>query len=331
VIVLLPVRRLAWYAPAAWCCACVRPLIARRVGRRLWLVDAFAAALGSSAVLVACSCGLAEADAQRRRLRRELEAQPCRRPAAASSNRTGASDRHSATPEGSPATHASIWRRCSSRRRRSAAISTNFFLVDHRHLFIAVGDVTGKGVPRACSWRSARHSTKARAARRSSIRPRSPRPPTANLARQSEMLFITFFAGLLDLETGLLHSAMPVTTTLPALPGEAPRQIERHAAARPRSSRIRYTANSYQLTTRRAFVPVTDGVTEAMDKSGALLGHAPVLASWRHCRKNTAPQMRLAAFARTPSVVRRRADPSDDLTARRCAGTARVSDHGAMI
>jgi len=126
-IVLLPVRRLAWYAPAGLVLPLAFAAYRSARGRATVLVDALLPALGSSAVLVALlGGGLAEADAQRRRLRRELEAQRLSAARlAASSKPHGASRSAFCTPRSArrrPTLRSGG--RCSSRRRRSAAIST---------------------------------------------------------------------------------------------------------------------------------------------------------------------------------------------------------------
>jgi len=142
----------------------------------------------------------------------------------------------------------------------------------------------------------------------------------------SEMLFITFFAGLLDLETGLLHFCNAGhDPPYAALPGEAPRQIDRQrrpAALRHRG--ISLTRPFISAATRRAFVPGHDGVTEAWTNRARCSAMRRCWRAWRHCRKISAPQMR-CGIARHRRVVRRAGRSVDDLTA------LTVRWHGARV
>jgi len=317
----LPGRRLVWYAPAAIALPIAFGGLALAGWMmRLWLIDAVLPSLGAGAVLVALiGGGLAEADAQRRRLRRELEAQ--RLAAARVAGELEAARRiqmgilprpEALAPDARFDLDAVL-----EPAREIGGDLYDFFLVDPGHLFVAVGDVTGKGVPASLFMALGKSLYKSCALR-------GTRDPAAIMAVANreisrdnpEMLFITLFAGILELDTGRLDYCNaghepPVTV----LPGEAPRLIETSGGP-PLCviDEFPYEGGSCQLRPGELLCLVTDGVTEAMDRSGALLGHAPV----RDCLATLAPgadaRAALAAVRATVARFVDGAEPSDDLT-----------------
>jgi serine phosphatase RsbU (regulator of sigma subunit) len=131
-----------------------------------------------------------------------------------------------------------------------------------------------------------------------------------------EMLFITLFAGLLDLDTGrLVFCNAGHEPPCAVLPGEAPRLVE--GSSGPPLCTVdgfEYAAQETQLRPGELVFLVTDGVTEAMNPAGALLGREPVLECLAALPVASAAVPALAALRATVARFVADAEPSDDLT-----------------
>ena len=120
---------------------------------------------------------------------------------------------------------ASRWGCCRIRRRRSATIARygvaallepartvggdfyDCFMVDERRLFFVVADVSGKGLPAALFMAAVKSHLKSAALRGGSVGEMLSRAQ-AEIGRENpEQLFVTAFAGLLDLLRGELEYA----------------------------------------------------------------------------------------------------------------------------
>jgi len=319
---LLPGRRLRWYAPAGL----VPPLLfgGLAVGAwtaRFWLLDAVLPSLGSFAVLVALlGGGLAEADAQRRRLRRALEAQ--RLKAARLEGEVEAARRIQMgslpLPSGLAADPRFELDVVLEPAKEVGGDLYDFFMVDDRHLFLAVGDVTGKGVPASLFMALGKALYKSCVLRGDSDPAAITRTANLEISRDnSEMLFITLFGGLLDLDTGrLVYCNAGHEPPFAVLPGEAPRLID-GSGGPPLCvvDEFDYAAHDYQLRPGELLCLVTDGVTEAMNPAGALLGHDPVLTCLAELPRGAGAAAALASLRDAVARFVGAADPSDDLTA----------------
>jgi adenylate cyclase len=318
----LPGRRLGWYLPAGLASPVLFGGLA--VGAwtaRFWLIDAVLPSLGTVAVLVALlGGGLAEADAQRRRLRRALEAQ--RLKAARLEGEVAAARRIQMGSLPQPAGLAADARFeldvVLEPAKEVGGDLYDFFMVDRRHLFLAVGDVTGKGVPASLFMAVGKALYKSCVLRGDRDPASITRTANREISRDnSEMLFITLFAGLLDLDSGrLVFCNAGHEPPFTVLPGEPPRLLE-GSGGPPLCTvdEFDYAAHDYQLRPGELLCLVTDGVTEATSPEGALLGRAPVLAGLAALPRDAGAPAALAALR---DAVRRfvaDAEPSDDLTA----------------
>jgi adenylate cyclase len=191
------------------------------------------------------------------------------------------------------------------------------FMIDRHRLFFVVADVSGKGLPASLFMALAKSLLKSIA-----LRADSPDAGTifvranAEISRDNaEALFVTAFAGILDLRTGVLSFCNAGhEPPLACAPNGEPRVLE-HAGGPPLC-----VMEGYEYPTgHAALVPgewlcvVTDGVTEAMNRHGDLYGATRlrgVLA--RHASEP--PQALLDAIGADVRVFAGGVDQSDDVT-----------------
>ncbi|HOD99946.1 MAG TPA: SpoIIE family protein phosphatase [Kiritimatiellia bacterium] len=150
----------------------------------------------------------------------------------------------------------------------------DFFLLDSNRIVLAIGDVSGKGVPAALFM----------AVTRSFLRSafRAETDPAAALTRinhdliegNDSCMFVTLFCAVLDLGTGELRYANaghnpPVIRQ----PDGRIEWIEQpHGPIAGVTADARYTTGTHSLPADAALVLYTDGVTEAMNPGGNLYG-----------------------------------------------------------
>lgn len=151
----------------------------------------------------------------------------------------------------------------------------DFFKIDERRLFFAVGDVSGKGVPAALFMALGKSLCRSYALRGTNDVGAIVTLANAEIARDNpEMLFITMFAGFLDLQTGevqFCNAGHDAPFLLRA--GEEPAQVVSQGG--PPLCVIDdfvYPTERLMLKPGDMLCVTTDGVAEAMNGSGALLG-----------------------------------------------------------
>jgi adenylate cyclase len=320
-IAALPALRPRWQAPVAL----LSLAFSAGLGFALWhgtrlLLDVATPMAGQMLVLAALLGGsLAEADAQRRRLRRELAV---RELAAAKSEGELAAGRR--IQMGILPTAASV---ADDRRLDLAALMIpareiggdlyDFFKVDADHLFLAVGDVSGKGVPASLFMALGKSLCKSCALRGETDIGAIVNRANGEISRDNpEMLFITLFAGILNLATGELefcnagHDAPLVIRQ-----GEAPWAIASEGGP-PLCvlDDFPYRTERCRLQPGDLLCLTTDGVTEAMTGAGALMGRERVEALLADTPADASAR---SVTDRLQGAVDRfvaGAEPSDDLT-----------------
>jgi sigma-B regulation protein RsbU (phosphoserine phosphatase) len=161
----------------------------------------------------------------------------------------------------------------------------DFFLLDDDQLLLAIGDVSGKGVPAALFMAVSRTFLKA-VAREAS----GPGAMLTVLNRElSEdnptSMFLTLFCGVLDLRTGECRYASG-GHDLPLLKRADGSLVELARAGGPLIGAlpdIAFSEATAQLMPGDVLLAYTDGITEAMDHAGTLYGkerlHAALLAA----------------------------------------------------
>ena len=190
------------------------------------------------------------------------------------------------------------------------------FLIGDRHLFFVVADVSGKGLPAALFMASVKSVLKSAALRGGEVGVMLTRAQEEIARENPELLFVTAFAGLLDLETGSLQFANAGHEPPYARnPNGKPERLA-HAGGPPLC-----VMEGYQYPTwTRPLVPgewlcvVTDGATEAMNPQSDFFGGERLRTSLGWMPDNATPE---EIIRRLRDDVRRFADgaePPDDLT-----------------
>jgi len=151
----------------------------------------------------------------------------------------------------------------------------DYFLIDDRHLGIAVADVSGKGVPAALFMAITRTLVKATALFTSSPAASVTQVNQFMAADNDQMMFVTLFYGILDCETGVftytncghnppyvIHRKRGGLTPLARTGDPALAVVEDHV----------YRDASITLEPGDTVFMFTDGVTEAFDIDGEAYG-----------------------------------------------------------
>jgi serine phosphatase RsbU (regulator of sigma subunit) len=320
-ILALPRVSRRWQAPIV-----LAPIaLAIGAGFVLWsryrlLLDVATPAIGALAALVALVTGaLAEADAQRRRLRAELEERRLAQARADGELEAGRRIQLGILP--SPDDVAD------DRRLDLAALMVparqiggdmyDFFKIDVDHLFFAVGDVSGKGVPASLFMALGKSLCKSCALRGEADVGAIINHANREISRDNpEMMFITLFAGVLNLSTGEMQFCN-AGHDAPFLlrPGEPPRTLQGDGG--PPLCVLEdyvYAAETCALRPGDSICLITDGVTEAMNGQGELMGRFRVEALLAELEPDAGPQETIDWLQAGVDGFVFGAEPSDDLT-----------------
>lgn len=278
-IVTLPLARARWQGLLG-----LAPLgVLAVLGFELWqqsllLVDVATPMIGEALVFVSLLAGsFAEADKHRRHLRRELEA---RKIAAAKTEGEMEAGRRIQTgmlPRTDSLAHDSRLDLGALMvpARQIGGDLYDFFKIDGDRLFFAVGDVSGKGVPAALFMALGKSLCRSYALHGEHDVGAIINRANAEISRDNpEMLFITMFAGILDLRSGEVqfcnagHDAPFILRN-----GAAPESVV--SVGGPPLCVVEdfsYPTETLQLHPGDLLCVTTDGVAEAMDATGALMG-----------------------------------------------------------
>lgn len=153
----------------------------------------------------------------------------------------------------------------------------DFFMLDSHRLFFTVADVSGKGLPASLFMALAKSLLKSIALRHSVDPGAILVQASAEIARDNaESFFVTAFAGILDARSGTL-AFCNAGHEPPYLcrPGRPPERLE-HSGGPPLCvvEGFTYASARCTLAPGESVCVLTDGVTEAMDRAGALYGRA---------------------------------------------------------
>jgi serine phosphatase RsbU (regulator of sigma subunit) len=277
-------------------------------------------AIGCGVVFVSLlGGGLAEVDGHRRRLRRDLEIG--RLAAARAEGELEAGRRIQMgilpTPEGLAPDPRFDLDALMAPARQIGGDLYDFFKIDPDHLFIAVGDVSGKGLPASLFMALGKSLCKSCALRGETDIGAIVRRANAEISRDNpEMLFITLFAAILDLRTGeldfcnaghetpfLLRAGQPVAGVTGE--GGPPLCV---------IDDFPYATETRQLAPADLICVTTDGVTEAMTGAGTLIGRAAVARVLAAAPPDASAQEVTARLRGAVAAFVAGAEPSDDLT-----------------
>jgi serine phosphatase RsbU (regulator of sigma subunit)/CHASE2 domain-containing sensor protein len=284
------------------------------------LVDVATPMIAQSFVAVALlGGGFAEADKQRKRLRQELETR--RLAAARTEGELEAARRIQKGILPSPASMAADPRfdldALMVPAREIGGDLFDFFKLDADHLYFAVGDVSGKGMPAALFMALGKSLCKSSALRGDHDIGAIINRANREISRDNtETLFITMFAGILDLATGALrfcnagHDAPFLLRG-----GERPYSLESEGG--PPLCILEdfdYPSETFQLQPGDLLCIITDGVTEAMTKDGVVMGRDKAQAALAALPPGADARMALHSIEAAVAAFVAGAEASDDLT-----------------
>jgi serine phosphatase RsbU (regulator of sigma subunit) len=155
----------------------------------------------------------------------------------------------------------------------------DFFMLDARRLFFLVGDVAGKGLSASIFMAVSKALYKS-----TTLRTAAPDMGALMIAANAEvsrdnpqMLFVSVFAGLLDLDTGDLaycNAGHENPCRIHATEAAVRRIVDGDGPALCVADGFAYRGASAKLRPGEALCLVSDGVTEAHASSGELFGNA---------------------------------------------------------
>jgi serine phosphatase RsbU (regulator of sigma subunit)/CHASE2 domain-containing sensor protein len=273
-----PVRAASLLAVAALAAVIALGFLAY-AGRGL-LLDAATPAAGLALVFAAVlGATLAEAERQRRALRRQLAAE--REAAARVAGELEAARRiqmgilpDPRTLAGDPAIGVYAYLEPA---RVVGGDLYDFFRLDGERLFVLVGDVSGKGVPGSLFMAVSKALCKSSALRRTGDLAAAVAEANAEISRDNpEALFVTAWAGVLDGATGRLEycNAGHEPACVLAPDGVVRRLAEGGGPPLCVVDDFPYESAAHTLRPGETLCLITDGVTEAMNGAGDLYGRA---------------------------------------------------------
>lgn len=155
----------------------------------------------------------------------------------------------------------------------------DYFMLGPDELGIAVGDVSGKGVPAAMFMGVARTVLKTIAREGGSAATVLERVNAVLSEDNAESMFVTIAYGRLSLSTGALDLALGGHEEVFVLDGGAVAKLDPTGPAVGLFPGARFGARELRLSPGAAVVLATDGVTEAFDARGACFGLAATEAT----------------------------------------------------
>lgn len=194
----------------------------------------------------------------------------------------------------------------------------DFFMLDADHLFFLVGDVSGKGLPASIFMAVSKALCKSAALRRGRRVDELLREANAEIARENpESLFVTVFAGVLDVLSGRLEycSAGHEPPFVLAPPqGEIARLADGGGPPLCVLDGFSYVAAEHQMSRRGIVCVVSDGVTEAMNPAGELYGAGRLRQALEQGRNAENPAALVSAIRADIAQFVGGAEAADDLT-----------------
>jgi adenylate cyclase len=321
-ILWVPLKRMR----AAW--LLVLPLQALALGGglalyhwRFLLFDAVTPSLGLGVMFtVMLGVTLAEAERQRRVLRNQVELQ--REAAARFEGELSAARRIQLGVLHKPGDVPAGERRFSldvvlEPAREVGGDLYDFFMLDRDRLFFLLGDVSGKGLPGSLFMAVSKSLYKSTALRRTAAVATMMQEANAEISRDNpEALFVTVFAAVLDVNTGVLEycNAGHDRPYVIARAGGRPGQLA-EAGGPPLCvlDGFEYTAATHQLRPGDVLCLLTDGVTDARNPAGEQFGRARLEARLAGLAPNSSAQKVATTIRDDVQRFVAGAEPADDL------------------
>jgi serine phosphatase RsbU (regulator of sigma subunit) len=193
----------------------------------------------------------------------------------------------------------------------------DFFFLDPDHLFVLIGDVSGKGLPGSLFMAISKALYKSTALRRHGQVAAMMREADAEISRDNtEGLFVTALAGILDARTGALEycsAGHEPPLLLPRAGRPLVRLTEGGGPPLCAADGFPYDAATRQLEPGDTLCLITDGVTEATAPDGALYGRARLEALLSGLGGAASVAEIGEAIRRDVAAFTGEAEPSDDM------------------
>lgn len=190
------------------------------------------------------------------------------------------------------------------------------FMIDEDRMFFLVGDVCGKGIPASLFMATSKTLCKSVALRGDAEIGRMMSLANLEIAREnSEMLFVTAFAGVLDLRTGeLAYANAGHERPWVARPGQPPLSLDGPGGP-PLGivDEFDYPVTRLALDPTALLCVVTDGVSEANDPEQALFG-MPRLEALLAETADPDPEALVERIFRAVDAFAAGSDRADDVT-----------------
>ena len=169
--------------------------------------------------------------------------------------------------------------------------------LDASRVFFVVGDVSGKGMPAAVFMALCKATIKAAAARGGDLGGAITRA-AAEISRENpEQLFVTAFAGVLDVRTGMLECCNAGHEPPYVITAEGALERLPNAGGPPLCTldEFEYVTAYRELGAGDSLMVLSDGVTEAMNGRNALYGSHQLELALKFARRGAAPAEVLGA------------------------------------
>jgi len=193
----------------------------------------------------------------------------------------------------------------------------DFFMLDADRLFFIVGDVSGKGLPASIFMAVSKALCKSAALRDGRPVNKSLGDAAEDISRENpESLFVTAFAGVLNLRSGALEYCN-AGHEYPFVFGPGAQITRLDEGGGPPLcvlEKFPYEAAQYQLSRGATLCLVSDGVTEAMNHAGELYGVRRLCATIDRARPEIGPQELAVAIRSDVARFVAGAEAADDLT-----------------
>ena len=193
----------------------------------------------------------------------------------------------------------------------------DFFRLDEDHLFFMIGDVSGKGLPGSLFMAISKALYKSTALRRNGQVATMMREADAEISRDNtEGLFVTVLAGILDARTGALEYCSAGHEPPFLLPRGGRPLLRLEEGGGPPLCAVDgfpYTAGARPLEPGDTLVLITDGITEAAAADGALYGRPRLEALLAGLGDAASAAEVGEAIGRNVAAFTGGAEPSDDM------------------
>ncbi|MBR1472415.1 MAG: serine/threonine-protein phosphatase [Lachnospiraceae bacterium] len=191
----------------------------------------------------------------------------------------------------------------------------DYFMVDAKHLYFVIADVSGKGVPAAMFMMEAKSILADQARMKKSPAEILNGANKALCLHNQENMFVTAWAGILETSTGKLcfASAGHEDPVIKAADGSVSFLREDHDMPLGCFDLLNYSEYERQLSPGMEMCCYTDGVTEAMNAEDKMFGAERLLAVMNAAREATAEEL-MEHVKKNVAAFVGEADQFDDLT-----------------